>query len=101
VKKTEGLAVASKETAIKVNADKTKHVVMSRDQNAGRSHGIKTDCSSFERAVQFRYLEKTVTNQNSVQEEIKSRVKSGNDCYHSVQNLLSSSWLSKTIKIKI
>jgi hypothetical protein len=43
----------------------------------------------------------TVTNQNSIQEEIKSRLKSGNACYHSVQNLLSSSLLSKNVKIKI
>ena len=43
----------------------------------------------------------TLTNRNSVQEEIKSRVKSGNTCYHSVQNLLSSSLLSKNLKIKI
>jgi len=40
-------------------------------------------------------------NQNSIQEEIKSRLKSGNVCYHLVQSLLSSSLLSKNIKIKI
>ena len=44
---------------------------------------------------------KTLGNQNYIQEEIKSRLKSGNACYHSVQNLLSSSLLSKNIKIKI
>jgi len=38
--------VASKEIGLKVNADKSKYMVMSRDQNAGRSHGIKTDNSS-------------------------------------------------------
>jgi len=38
-------------------------------------------------------------NQNSIQEEIKSRFNSGNACYHSVQNLLSSSLLSKNMKI--
>ena len=43
----------------------------------------------------------TLTNQNSIQEEIKSILKEGNACYHSVQNLLSSSLLSKNIKIKI
>ena len=43
----------------------------------------------------------TLTNQNSIQEEIKSRLKSGNACYRSVQNLLSSSLLSKNLKIKI
>ena len=50
---------------------------------------------------QFNCLGTTVTNQNSIQEEIKSRLKSGNARYHSVQNLLSSSWLSKYLKIKI
>jgi len=34
------------------------------------------------------------------EEESKSRVKSGNICYHTVQNILSSSWLSKGINIK-
>ena len=43
----------------------------------------------------------TLTNQNSIQKEIKSRLKSGNACYHSVQNLLSSSLLAKTLKLKI
>ena len=42
-----------------------------------------------------------LTNQNSIAEEIKSRLKSGNTCYHSVQNLLSSRLLSKNLKIKI
>jgi len=43
----------------------------------------------------------TLTNQNSIVEEIKSRLTSGNACYHSVQNLLSSRLLSKNLKIKI
>ena len=43
----------------------------------------------------------TLTNQNSIQEEIKSRLKSGNACHHLVQNILSSSLLSKNFKIKI
>ena len=42
-----------------------------------------------------------LTNQNSIQEEIMSRLKSGNACYHLVQKLLSSSLLSKNLKIKI
>jgi len=50
---------------------------------------------------EFKYLGTTLTNQNSIQEEIKSRLKSGNACYHSVQNLLSSSLLSKNLNIKI
>jgi hypothetical protein len=50
---------------------------------------------------QFTYLGTTLTYKNSIHEEIKSRFKSGNACYHSVQNLLSSSLLSKNVKIKI
>jgi len=72
---------------------------MSRDQNAGRSHGKNFDNISFERVEEFRYLEATVTNQNFIQEETKSRLNLGNACYHSVQNLLSSNLLSKSIRI--
>ena len=86
----EALIVASKEIGLEINADKTKFMVMSRDQNAGRSHSMKIDNSSFERAEEFIYLGTNLTNQNSIQEETKSRLKSGNACYHSVQNLLSS-----------
>ena len=50
---------------------------------------------------EFKYLGKKLTNQNSIQEEIKSRLKLGNACYHSMQNLLSSSLISKNLKIKI
>jgi hypothetical protein len=74
---------------------------MSRDQNAGRGHSVKIDNSSIERVEEFKYLGMMLTDQNSVQEEIKSRLKLGNACYHSVQNLLSSKLLSKNLKIKI
>jgi len=62
---------------------------------------MKANNSSFERVEEFRYLGKTLTNQNFIQEEIKSRLKSRIACYHSVQNLLSSRLLSKNLKIKI
>jgi hypothetical protein len=55
----------------------------------------------FDRVEDLRYLGTTLTNQNSIQEEIKSRLKLGNACYYSVQNLLSSSLLSKKLTIKI
>jgi len=48
-RKAAALVVSTKETGLEVNVDKTKYMVMSRDQNAGRSHSIKTDNSSFER----------------------------------------------------
>ena len=53
-----------------------------------------------ETVEQIKYLATTPTNQNFIHEEIKSRLKSGNACYHSEQNLLSSSLLSKSVKIK-
>jgi len=62
-------------------------MIMSRHQNAGQNHNIKIDNKSSERVEQFRYLETTITNQNSIHDEIKSRLQSGNACYHSVQNL--------------
>jgi hypothetical protein len=42
-----------------------------------------------------------MTNQNLIREEIKRRWNSGNVCYHSVQNFLSSRLLSKNIRIRI
>jgi len=68
---------------------------MLRDQDAWQSHNINNDDISCERVGGLRYLETALTNENSIQEEIKSRLKSGNAYYHSVQNLLSSSLLSK------
>jgi hypothetical protein len=52
-----------------------------------------------ERVEEFRYLGTNLTNQNSIQEEIKSRLKSVSACYHSVQSLFSSIFLSENIKI--
>jgi len=97
----EALVVASKENGLEANANKSKYMVMSRDQNAGRNRNNKIDNSSFEKVEEFKYLGTTLTNQNSIQEQIKNRLKSGNACCHSVQNILSSSLLTKILKIKI
>jgi len=96
-KNAEGLVVASKETGLEVDGDKTVYMLMSLGQNSGRSHSIKIDNtrSSFERVERFKYLGTTLRNHNSIQEEIKNRLRLGNACYYSVQNLLSSSLLSK------
>src|SRR5215469_16704855 len=76
-------------------------MVMSRERNAGRGHSVKINNSAIERVEEFKYLGMTLTDQNSIQEEIKSILKLGNACYHSVQNLLSSRVLSKNLKINI
>ena len=80
----EALVDATKENGLEVNADKSKYMVMSREQMAGLSHTMKFDNSSIERVEEFKYLGKTLTNQNSIQKEIKSRLKLRNACYHSV-----------------
>ena len=67
------MVVASKKTSLEINVDKTKYMVMTRDHNAGRSHNIKLDNSSFERKEQFKYLG-ILTYQNSIQKEIRSRL---------------------------
>jgi hypothetical protein len=81
-KNTETLVIASKEIGLAVNADITKYMVMSGDQNAGRSRDIKiyNRCSCFERVEQFKYLGTTLTNENSIQEENECRLKSQNVC---------------------
>ena len=53
-------------------------MIMSRDQNAGRGNRMKSDNSPIERVEEFKYLGTTLTNQNSIQEEIKNRLKLGN-----------------------
>ena len=75
------LVVVCKEIGLVTNADKTKYMVMNQDQNAGRSHCIKIDNSSYESVEEFKYLVATLTKQNSIQEEIMRRVNSGNTCY--------------------
>jgi hypothetical protein len=98
---TKTLVDANKEIGLQENAEKTKFMLASGDQNAGQNRDIKIVNRSFENVSQFRYLGTTVTNQNFIQEEIKRRLNSGNACYHSAQNLLYSRLLSKNVKITI
>ena len=84
-----------------LSADNSLNMVMSRYQNARRRRNIMSDNTAFEMVEQFKYLRTTLSNQNSIQEDIKNRLKQGKACYHSLQNLLSSSLLSVNIKVKI
>jgi hypothetical protein len=100
-KNTQTLIDAIKEVSLEINVEKTKYMLVSRDQNADQNREIKIGNRSFENVSQIKYLGTTVTNRNLIQEEINRRLNSGNACYHSVQNLLSSRLLSKNVKVKI
>jgi len=98
---TDGLVVATKKIGLTVNAEKTKYIVMSRDQHAGKNHNGRKGNKSFKRVEQFTCLGTNLRHQNSIHGELKNRLKSGNACNHSVQNLLFPSLLPRNIKIKI
>jgi hypothetical protein len=74
---------------------------MSHYQKAEQKHSIKVVNRSFEDVAKFKYLEATLIDQNCMNEEINSRLNSGNACYHSVQSLLSSHLLSRNVNVKI
>jgi hypothetical protein len=76
-------------------------MLLSHHQNIGQNQNIKMANRSLENVSQFKYLGTTVTNQNLIQKEIMRRLNSGNACYHSVQNLLSSHLLLRSLKIRI
>jgi hypothetical protein len=56
-------------------------MVMSWEQNAGWDDSVKIDNNSIEKVEEFKYLGMMLTHQNSIQKEIKSRLKLGNACY--------------------
>jgi hypothetical protein len=92
------------EVGLEINVVKTKDMLISHQKNVGQNWDIKITNRLanrlFGNVSQFKYLGTTATNQNLIQEEIK-RLNSGNACYHSIQNLLSSRLLLKNIKIRI
>ncbi|KAJ4443444.1 hypothetical protein ANN_05113 [Periplaneta americana] len=98
---TEILLEASKAIGLEVNPEKTKYMIMCRDQNIVRNGDIKIGDLSLEEVEKFKYPEATVTNINDTREEIKRRINMGNTCYYSVEKLLSSSLLSKNLKVRI
>jgi hypothetical protein len=98
---TDALLDASRKVGLGVNPEKTKYTLMSRSQNLVQNRSIKIENRSSEDVAKFRYLGTTLTDQNYVHEEIKTRLNSGNASYHSVQCLLSSRLLSTNLKVKI
>jgi preprotein translocase subunit SecD len=100
-KNAEAVLDARKEIGLEVNSEKTKYTFMSRHQTAGQSNYIRVANKSFEKVAKFKYLGAALTDQNCIHEEIRSRLNSGNACYHAVQNLLYSRLLSRNVKIKI
>jgi hypothetical protein len=99
-KNTGALLDASKEVGLEVNSEKSKYMLMSR-KKARQKHSIKIVNRSFGGVAKFRYLRTKLTDQNGMQEEIKSRINSRNTCYLLVQTLLSSCLLSRNVMVKI
>jgi hypothetical protein len=99
-KNTKTLIDACKGVGLEINAEETKYMLLSQ-QNAGQNGDIEIANRSFENVSQFKYLGTTLISQNLNQEENKRSLNSGNTCYHSVQNVLSSRLLSKNLKIRI
>jgi hypothetical protein len=75
---SETLLEASRDIGLEKNAEKTKYMIMSRHQNSGENQNIRIANASFERAAKFKYLGTTLTNQNDINDEIKSIINSGN-----------------------
>jgi hypothetical protein len=72
-----------------------------RNSISGQNQNIRIANESFENVAKFKYFRTTLINQNDFHDKIKSRLHSGNACYHSVQNLLTSHLISENLKIKI
>jgi hypothetical protein len=84
---TEAVNDASRQVGLEVNPEKTKYMLMPRSQKIGQRCSIKLANRSFADVAKFKYLTTTLTDQNCLHEEIKSRLNSRNACYRSFQVL--------------
>jgi hypothetical protein len=98
---TETLLEASRDVGLEINAEKTKYMIISHHPNSGQNQNISIANESFENIAKFKYFGMTLINENDIHNEIKSKLNSGNPCYHLVQDHLSSCLISKNLKIKI
>jgi hypothetical protein len=98
---TESFLETSKDVGLETNTEKSKYMIMCHNQKSGQNQNIRIANELFENVAKFKYLGTTLTNQNDIHDEIKSRLNSGNACYDSVQHLLSSYPISMKLKIKI
>jgi hypothetical protein len=92
---TETFLGASRDVGLEINAEKTKYMIMSHYQNSGRNQNIRIANALFENVAKFKYLGIILTHQNDNHDEIESRLNSWNACYHSVQDLLFTCFISK------
>jgi hypothetical protein len=76
-------------------------MTISLHPNSSQDQNIRIPNESFEKVATFKYLWTTLTNQNDIHDEMKSRLNSWNGCYYSVPNILSSPLISRNLKIKI
>jgi hypothetical protein len=72
---TEILLIASRVVGLEINAEKKKYMIRSCHQNSGWNQNIRIANKSFENVENFKYLGMTLTNQNNIHDEIKSRLK--------------------------
>jgi hypothetical protein len=92
---SETVLEASRDIGLEINAEKTKYMIISRHPNSGQNQTIRIANESFEKVATFKYLETTLTNKNGIRDEIKSRLNSGNACYHSVKSFVFPSYINK------
>jgi hypothetical protein len=92
---------AGKEVGLEVDAEKTKYMLLSRQQNARQNHDINIGNRCFENVGSVQIFWNDYNKSKPDSGGNKWKLISGNACFHSVQILLCSRLLSKDIKIRI
>jgi hypothetical protein len=79
---TETLLEACRDVGLEIKENKTKRMIISDHMKSGQNQNIRTAKQSLENVAKFKYLGTTLTNQNDIHDETKSRLNSGNACYY-------------------